>query len=44
VQVNECGLAAKSTCSSVFAPGAYATGAARTLAVECRKAGLPVNR
>jgi hypothetical protein len=44
VQVNECGAAARSTCSAVFAPGAYAAGAARTLAAECRKAGLPVTR
>src|SRR5947209_18598765 len=40
VQVNECGASARSTCASVFAPGAYARGAARTIAVECRKAGL----
>jgi hypothetical protein len=44
VQVNECGAAAQSTCAAVFAPGAYAPGAARTIAAECRKAGLPVNR
>jgi hypothetical protein len=44
VQVNECGTAARSTCSSVFVPGAYAPGAARTIAAECRKAGLPVSR
>jgi hypothetical protein len=44
VQVNECGVAARSTCSSVLAPGAYPPGAARTIAAECRKAGLPVSR
>ena len=44
VQVDECGAAARSTCLTVFAPGAYAPGAARTIAAECRKAGLPVNR
>lgn len=44
VQVHECGAQAQSTCSSVFAPGAYAPGAARTIAAECRKAGLPVTR
>jgi hypothetical protein len=43
-QVNECGGAAQSTCASVFASGAYAPGAARTIAAECRKAGLPVTR
>src|SRR5258708_40258718 len=44
VQVNQCGTAARSICSAVYAPGAYAPGAARTLASECRKAGLPVSR
>jgi hypothetical protein len=44
VQVHECGAQAHSTCNSVFAPGAYAPGAARTIAAECRKAGLPVTR
>jgi hypothetical protein len=44
VQVNECGAAARSTCSQVNAPGAYAPGAARTIAAECRKAGLAVSR
>jgi hypothetical protein len=43
-QVDQCGAAARSTCATVFAPGAYAPGAARTIAAECRKAGLPVNR
>src|SRR5437763_17087625 len=43
VQVNECGASARSSCASVFAPGAYTRGAARTIVVECRKAGLPVN-
>lgn len=42
VQVNECGGTAVSTCSTVDAPGAYAPGAARTIAAECRKAGLSV--
>jgi hypothetical protein len=44
VQVNQCGAAARSICGAVYAPGAYAPGAARTLAGECRKAGLPVTR
>ena len=42
VQVNECGRNAASTCSTVGAPGAYAPGAARTIAAQCRKAGLRV--
>jgi ABC-type Co2+ transport system permease subunit len=41
-QVHQCGAEARATCSSVKAPGAYTAQAARTLAVECRKAGLPV--
>jgi hypothetical protein len=41
-QVHECGATARATCRSVNAPGAYTTDAARTLAAECRKAGLPV--
>jgi hypothetical protein len=42
VQINECGGDAISTCSTVDATGAYAPGAARTIATECRRAGLRV--
>jgi hypothetical protein len=42
-QVHECGADARHTCRSVNAPGAYTRQAARTLAVQCRKAGLPVD-
>jgi hypothetical protein len=41
-QVHECGATARDTCRSVNAPGAYTPQAARTLAAQCRKAGLPV--
>jgi hypothetical protein len=41
-QVHECGATARDTCRSVNAPGAYTRQAAQTLAVQCRKAGLPV--
>jgi hypothetical protein len=41
-QVSECGDAARNTCQSVYAPGAYPKQAAATIAAECRKAGLPV--
>ena len=41
-QVHQCGSAARSTCASVDTPGAFTAQAARTLATECRKAGLPV--
>jgi hypothetical protein len=43
VQVHECGATARDTCGSVNAPGAYTAQAARTLATQCRKAGLPVD-
>jgi hypothetical protein len=41
-QVHECGVTARDTCRSVNTPGAYTPEAAHTMAVECRKAGLPV--
>ena len=41
-QINQCGDAARSTCKSVHAPGAYTAQAARAIAGECRKAGLAV--
>jgi hypothetical protein len=42
-QVHECGANARQTCRSLDAPGAYTHQAAHTLAVECGKAGLPVD-
>ncbi len=42
-QVHECGATARHTCATVNAPGAYTHQAAHTLAVQCRKAGLPVD-
>jgi hypothetical protein len=41
-QVHECGANARATCRSVNRPGAYTRQAAQTLAVQCRKAALPV--
>jgi hypothetical protein len=41
-EVSQCGAAAVSTCMSVRAQGAYTQQAARVIAVQCRKAGLPV--
>jgi hypothetical protein len=41
-QVHQCGDTARQTCRTVNAPGAYTRQAARTIARECRKAGLPV--
>ncbi len=41
-QINQCGASARDTCASVEAPGAFTVQAARSIASECRKAGLPV--
>jgi hypothetical protein len=43
-QISQCGAAARDICASALAPGAFTPDAARTVAVECRKAGLPVRR
>ena len=43
-QISQCGAQARATCATVFKPGAYTADAARTIAAECRKAGLPVRR
>jgi hypothetical protein len=40
--ISQCGAAAASTCRSVRTPGAYTQQAARVIAVQCRKARLPV--
>jgi hypothetical protein len=39
-QIHQCGATARATCRSVNA--AYTPQAARTIATQCRKAGLPV--
>jgi hypothetical protein len=41
-QVYRCGASARQLCQSVNRPGGTTGGAARSLAIECRKAGLPV--
>ncbi len=41
-QVYRCGGAARQLCQSVNQPGGTTGGAARSLTIECRKAGLPV--
>ena len=43
-QISQCGATARSTCATVYRPGAYVASSARTIAAECRKAGLPVGR
>jgi hypothetical protein len=37
-----CGASARATCAEAGAPGGLTGGAARVVATECRKAGLPV--
>jgi len=39
-EINECGATARETCASAATPGAFAPEAARTIATECRKAGV----
>jgi len=41
-QVHRCGASARQLCASVNQPGGTTGGAARSLTIECRKAGLPV--
>ncbi len=41
-QVYRCGDAARNLCQTVNQPGGTTGGAARSLSIECRKAGLPV--
>lgn len=43
-QVYRCGASARSLCASVGQPGGTTGGAARSLRIECRKAGLPIGR
>ena len=41
-EIYQCGVQARDTCGTVYAPGAYPKGSADAIAGECRKAGLPV--
>jgi len=43
-EVNQCGAQARATCQTALAPGTFAPQAARVIARECRRAGLPVGR
>jgi hypothetical protein len=40
--IAQCGATATSTCATVRTPGAFTQQAARTIAGQCRKAGLAV--
>lgn len=41
-QLDQCGAQAKATCRSVALPGSYPAPTARTVARECRRAGLAI--
>jgi hypothetical protein len=41
-QISQCGSAARDTCASAGASGAFTPQAARVIDGQCRKAGLPV--
>jgi|SRR5579884_157677 len=43
-EINQCGAAARSTCASAEAPGAFSPQSAAAIAAACRKAGLAVGR
>ena len=42
--ISQCGATAASTCATVRTPGAFTQQAARVIAEQCRRAGLPVGR
>jgi hypothetical protein len=42
-QINQCGDTARATCLATSSPGAFVPVAAKAVAAECRKAGLPVS-
>jgi hypothetical protein len=43
-QISQCDGQARATCATVFRPGDFTSDAAKTVATECRKAGLIVDR
>jgi hypothetical protein len=43
-EIYQCGATARATCQSSQAPGAFTPQAARSIAAECRRAGLWVGR
>jgi hypothetical protein len=43
-EISECGPQARATCLSTATPGAFTAQAARVIAAQCRKAGVPVSR
>jgi hypothetical protein len=43
-EVYQCGADARATCASAETTGAFSAQSAQTIALECRKAGLPVGR
>jgi hypothetical protein len=43
-EIYQCGNEARATCASAETAGAFSAQSAQTIALECRKAGLPVGR
>jgi hypothetical protein len=43
-QVDQCGPEARATCQTALTGGTFTAQAARVIARECRRAGLPVGR
>ncbi len=41
-QIYRCGAPARALCASVNRPNGLTGGAARSMTIECRKAGLPI--
>lgn len=41
-QISQCGAQARDTCETARAPGSFMPQAAKVIAAQCRKAGLPV--
>ncbi len=41
-QLDQCGAAARATCTAVGTPAGFSGAAGRAVATECRKAGLAV--
>jgi hypothetical protein len=41
-QISQCDGQARQTCATIYRPGAFTSDAARTVAAECRRAGLSV--
>ena len=43
-EISQCGAEARATCQTALSVGTFTPQAARVIARECRRAGLPVGR